>query len=87
MVVKTNADIASMHNDLTQGASNYLITALDREARAWGNAQCPCLHSDPKFPDCPPDQTVRVRGWLSFYEGTDIHAEFRRIDLTGWRQR
>src|SRR5579885_733252 len=27
-----------MQNDLTQGASHYLITALDREARAWGNA-------------------------------------------------
>src|SRR5207248_6764408 len=35
---KIDADIASMHNDLIQGTSNYLITALDREARAWGNA-------------------------------------------------
>jgi L,D-transpeptidase catalytic domain len=35
---KLDADIASMHDDLVQGASNYLIGALDREARAWGNA-------------------------------------------------
>jgi hypothetical protein len=35
---KIDADIASMHDDLVQGASNYLIGALDREARAWGNA-------------------------------------------------
>ena len=33
-----NTDMASMHNDLVQGASNYLIGDLDREANAWGNA-------------------------------------------------
>jgi hypothetical protein len=32
-----NADMASMHDALVQGASTYLIGALDREARAWGN--------------------------------------------------
>ena len=35
---KIDADIASMHNDLVQGASYYLINGLDREARAWGQA-------------------------------------------------
>ena len=35
---KINADIATMHNDLVQGAANYLVGKLDREARAWGNA-------------------------------------------------
>jgi L,D-transpeptidase catalytic domain len=35
---KIDADIASMHDDLVQGASHYLITALDREANAWGKA-------------------------------------------------
>ncbi len=33
-----DADMSSMHNDLIQGASSYLIGALDREANAWGNA-------------------------------------------------
>jgi hypothetical protein len=33
-----NADMSSMHDDLVQGASTYLIGALDREARAWGKA-------------------------------------------------
>ena len=33
-----DADMASMHNDLIHGASSYLIGALDREARAWGQA-------------------------------------------------
>jgi hypothetical protein len=35
---KIDADIASMHDDLVQGASHYLINALDREANAWGKA-------------------------------------------------
>ncbi len=35
---RIDADMASMHNDLIQGASTYLIGALDREARAWGKA-------------------------------------------------
>ena len=35
---KINADIASMHDDLVQGASTYLIGKLDSQARAWGKA-------------------------------------------------
>jgi L,D-transpeptidase catalytic domain len=35
---KIDADIASMHDDLVQGASHYLINALDREANTWGKA-------------------------------------------------
>ena len=33
-----DADIASMHDELVQGAANYLIGEIGREARAWGNA-------------------------------------------------
>lgn len=35
---KINTDIASMQNDLTAGAANYLIGKLDSEANAWGQA-------------------------------------------------
>jgi hypothetical protein len=65
----------------------WVITAWDPLHRTWGNAPCPCLHSDPQFPDCEPGQTQYLRGWLSFYEGTDIHGELARIEQTGWRQR
>lgn len=64
----------------------WVITAWDPVQRCWGNEQCPCLHSDPQFPDCAPGATVRVRGWLSFYEGTELEAECRRIEATGWRR-
>jgi len=65
--------------------NRYLICAWEPCFRPWGNERCPCVHSDPKFPDCAPGQTQRLRGWLSFYEGTDLAAEFRRIDALPWR--
>ena len=64
----------------------WIITAWEPCHRVWANPPVPCLHSDPKFPDCAPGETQRLRGWLSFYEGTNIDDEFRRIDRTGWRQ-
>lgn len=63
----------------------WIISAWSPNHRAWGNAPCPCLHSDPKFPDCPPGVTRRLYGWLSFYEGTDIDAELARIEALGWQ--
>ncbi|MBI4327576.1 MAG: hypothetical protein HY674_20270 [Chloroflexi bacterium] len=63
----------------------WIVTAWEPCHRPWANAPVPCLHSDPKFPDCAPGETRRLRGRLSFYEGTDVREEFRRIDQTGWR--
>ena len=62
----------------------WIITAWEPCHRPWANPPVPCLHSDPKFPDCAPGETQRVRGWLSFYQGTNIQAEFKRIEQTGW---
>ena len=64
----------------------WLIHAWSPIHRGWGNAPCPCLHADPKFPDCKPNETQRLRGWFSFYEGDDIDAELERIDDTKWQQ-
>ena len=63
----------------------WIITAWEGCHRPWANENCPCFHSDPKFPDLEPGRTARLRGWLSFYEGKDIEAEFKRIEATGWR--
>ena len=38
----------------------WVITAWSPHQRCWGNEKCPCLHSDPKFPDCPPGETERL---------------------------
>ncbi|MCA9175300.1 MAG: CehA/McbA family metallohydrolase [Planctomycetales bacterium] len=67
--------------------SRWIVTAWAPLHRAWGNPPCPCLHSDPKFPDCQPGETKRLRGWLSFFEGRDIDGELKRIEETKWRQR
>lgn len=64
----------------------WIITAWQPLHRAWANPPCPCLHSDPKFDDCPPGETKRIFGRLWFYEGADIEAELRRLDESGWRR-
>src|SRR5262249_27651620 len=60
--------------------TRWIITAWDPCDRVWGNAPVPCLHSDPKFPDCPPGESRRLRGWLSFYQGTNLQSELDRIE-------
>ncbi|MEX0642073.1 MAG: polysaccharide deacetylase family protein [Pirellulales bacterium] len=65
--------------------NRWVITAWQNCVRPWGNAPCPCMHSDPQFPDCEPSETQRLHGWLSFYEGSDIDAELARIDKSNWR--
>lgn len=70
----------------SEDGRRWIITAWDPVQRCWGNDQVPCLHSDPQFPDCAPGDTARLRGWLSFYEGGNVEAEFSRIEQTGWRK-
>jgi peptidoglycan/xylan/chitin deacetylase (PgdA/CDA1 family) len=68
------------------GGNRWIITAWRPCVRPWANPPCPCLHSDPQFPDCAAGETRRIRGWLSFYEGDDVKSEFRRIDASDWWQ-
>ena len=70
----------------SEDGNRWIITAWEPVHRAWFNDRCPCLHSDPVFPDCAPGKTVRVRGWLSFYVGDDIDTEIERIDSVIGRQ-
>ncbi|MBK8001818.1 MAG: hypothetical protein IPK15_24730 [Verrucomicrobia bacterium] len=62
----------------------WIITAWEPCDRPWANPPVPCLHSDPKFPNCAPGESQRLRGWFSFYEGTNVQAEFTRIAKLGW---
>ena len=57
----------------------WVITGWEKCGRAWGNPPCPCLHADPVVDDCPPGESRAVRGWVSFYEGTDIRGELKRL--------
>jgi hypothetical protein len=66
--------------------NRWIITAFTHCNRPWANDIVPCMHSDPKLPDCPNHKTVRARGIVAFYEGTDIEAEFLRLENSGWRE-
>jgi hypothetical protein len=63
----------------SEDGKRWIITAWTDCQRAWANPPVPCMHSDPKFPDCPPGETRRLRGWLWFYEGDAIDAELARL--------
>lgn len=66
----------------SEDGRRWILTAWERCERPWGNPDCPCMHADPKFPDCPPGETVRLRGALWFYEGEDGARETRE----GWKR-
>jgi hypothetical protein len=61
-----------------------MITAWENCVNPWANPDVPCFHSDPKFDGCEPGQTVRLKGGLWFYEGTDISGEIERIKKSAW---
>lgn len=58
----------------------WVITGWQSCQRPWANPPCPCIHSDPKFPDCLPGETSHLTGWVSFYRGTDLEGELDRIE-------
>jgi hypothetical protein len=69
----------------SEDGRRWIITAWDPLDGVWQNPPVPCMHANPKFPDCRPGETVRARGWLSFYEGEDLDRELQRIERAGWR--
>lgn len=62
----------------------WIVHAWSRPVRVWGNAPCPCLHSDPQFPDLEPGQEAKLVGRLWFYQGTDIDKFINEIKASGW---
>ncbi|MBX3420498.1 MAG: polysaccharide deacetylase family protein [Pirellulaceae bacterium] len=57
----------------------WIVTGWQACGRAWANPPCPCMHSDPQFPDCPPGETRELLGVISFYVGSDVNVEFERL--------
>ncbi len=66
------ASVAAVQSD---DKSGWILTAWERSGRCWGNARCPCVHSDPVFPDCEPGETAHLRGSLWFHKGVAIDDE------------
>ena len=61
--------------------TKWIITGWQNCVRPWANEPCPCMHSDPQFPDCPVGETRELKGVLSFYSGTEIESEYKRLSL------
>jgi peptidoglycan/xylan/chitin deacetylase (PgdA/CDA1 family) len=59
---------------LDDGA-RWVLVAFDHCGNTWANPPCPCMHSDPVFPDAAAGETVRVHGRIWFHEGADIDDE------------
>ena len=64
--------------------TRWIVHAWSRPQRVWGNAPCPCLHSDPQFPDLAPGETGRLVGRLWFYEGKDVDGFLAGLKQQGW---
>lgn len=64
----------------SEDGEKWVITAWKPLHRAWANAPVPCVHSDPKFPDLRPGESGNIYGLVSFYEGKDVKAEFKRLE-------
>lgn len=66
--------------------TRWIVHAWSRPQRVWGNAPCPCLHSDPQFADLAPGETGRLVGRLWFYEGKDVDRFLADLKRQGWDQ-
>lgn len=60
----------------------WIVTAWER-GKPWQNPPCPCIHSDPDFPDLAPGGEAAARGTLFLYEGGDPEAEVERRKQAG----
>jgi hypothetical protein len=55
----------------------WIATVWER-GRAWQNPPCPCIHSDPAFPDLAPGAEATVKGTVFFHEGAGVDGEIRK---------
>lgn len=85
LTMDNRVDVGSYATARNAAGTHWVITAWEPNYRTWGNDKCPCMHSDPIFPDCAPGETVKLTGVASFYEGKDIEGELKRLDGSGWR--
>lgn len=70
----------------SENDQHWIVLAFEPCHRAWGNAPCPCLHSDPSFPDCPPGESVEARGIFSFVEADDAQQAIAAVEAIPWRR-
>jgi hypothetical protein len=82
---KEQADVPLIAT-VSEDGGRVTALAFDNSYKIMTNADIPCIHADPMFPDCPAGGTAQVRGKIYFVEGTldDALALFAR-DFPQWR--
>ena len=68
-IVSGACSIGIMNGPATNGR-RWLAVRFER-AKTWDNPPCPCIHSDPTFPDLAPGEEAVVRGRVWFHEGDE----------------
>ena len=64
--------------------TRWILYAWQACVRGWGSELCPCLHSDPHFPDIAVGKSAVLRGWMAFYEGTEIDEALENVNRMPW---
>jgi hypothetical protein len=59
------------------------IATVFEKPKLWENPPCPCIHSDPNFPDLAPGEEAVSRGRLFVYDGEDLKGEVGRRVAAG----
>jgi len=85
---QNNENLLRMHPYAARSnaaGGRWVITAWQPCIFLRGNERVPCVHSDPILPNAAPGEQSAARGYLWFYEGTDIEGEIERLaERTGW---
>lgn len=63
------ADCGLIATESPQGG-RWVAFTWERNRVLFTNINCPCIHSQPTFPDCQPGRVVRNHGKILFHEGT-----------------
>ncbi len=66
----------------SEDGKRWIATVFSR-GRTWENPPCPCIHSDPSWPDLAPGEESTVRGRVFYFEGDDLAAEVARRAQAG----
>ena len=66
----------------SEDGRRWIATVFERP-RVWENPPCPCIHSDPSWPDLAPGEESIVRGRVFYYESEDLRAEVARRSAEG----
>ncbi len=67
----------------SEDGKRWIATVFDKPRKIWQNPPCPCVHSDPGWPDLAPGEESVVRGRVFYWEGDDLRAEVARRAAAG----